>query len=105
MFQDKFTTARPGSARDLSTSGQEGLRPITWPELLAQLDAARELRSALRRGAGGGAGCAPRAARSIAARGNGERAVNLDDSADGKPVAGITCRRTNGAARNGREST
>ncbi|MXP40135.1 hypothetical protein GRI75_00570 [Altererythrobacter soli] len=101
MFQGKFTTAQPRPARDRSTGGQDGLRRITWPELLAQLNAARELRSAIAGGSGGRAG----SAHHIAALGKSERAVNLDDSADGKPGAAITRCRTNGAARDGREST
>lgn len=105
MFHGKLTTAHPAPARDLSTGERSSLRPITWPELVAQLDAAREFRSALGGGEGGGvASFAPGPAHRIAALGNGERGVNLLDSADGKPATAICRSPTKGAARDDRES-
>jgi hypothetical protein len=106
MFQRKLTTAHSGPARDLSAAGaQDGLRPITWPELRAQLDAARAFRSAL----GGGEGAlkasfAPGSADRVAALGNSERAVNFVDSADGKPATAISRSPSKGAVRDDRES-
>jgi hypothetical protein len=106
MFQSKFTTARPGPARELSPAdAQNDLRPITWPELRAQLEAAREFRSAL----GGGEGAlkasfAPGSADRMAAFANSECAINFVDSADGKPATAISRSPSKGAARDDRES-
>lgn len=104
MLQGKLTIVHSAPARDLATGESGSLRPITWPELVAQLDAAREFRSALVGGEEGGASFAPGPAHRIAALGNGEYGVNLLDSADGKPASAICRSPTKGAARDDRES-
>jgi hypothetical protein len=105
MFQSKFTTAHPGPVQDASNAAQDDLRPITWPELRAQLEAARESRSTLRGGQGVlKASFAPGSAGRIAARANSECVINFVDSADGKSACAISRLPTKGAARDDRES-
>jgi hypothetical protein len=70
---------------------------VTWPDLVARLDAVRDLRVAMRAGEGE-ASFDPGSARHIAALCDGKPGVNLDDLVNGKAAGGISCRHQEGAA-------
>lgn len=106
MFEGKPPTRRVRLPQGLSDAGGENLRAISWSELVAQFDAAREFRAALRDGADGEAEASfdPHSARHIAALGDGKSGVNPDDLANRKPEIAINRSAINGAARADRES-
>ena len=105
MFEGNPPASGAGLPLDLSNGGERTLRAISWPELLAQFDAARELKSAFGTGEGGGdASFAPEPARHIAALCDGKPDVNFDDLVNRKPEIAISRSATNGAARDDRES-
>jgi hypothetical protein len=105
MFEGKLLTTHAGLPTDRSDGGQRELRAISWSELVAQFDAARELRSALGTGeAGSDASFAPEPARHIAALCDGKPDVNLDALANRKQGNAISRSATNGAARDDREN-
>lgn len=82
-----------------SVGAGEALRPVTWSDLVAKLDAARDLRAALHAHDGEGeASFDPGSARHIAALCDGKPGVNLDDLVNGKAAGGISCRDDEGAA-------
>jgi hypothetical protein len=84
MFEGKLP--QPGLSQ-ASASVREGLRAVTWSDLVARLDAARDLRNSLRAHDGDGEASFDRgSARHIAAISDGKRGVNLDDLVDGKAV-------------------
>lgn len=105
MFERKLPTIHAGLLTDLSNGERGNLRPISWSELVAQFDAAREFRSSL--GAGevsSDASFAPEPARHIAALCDGKPDVNLDGLGNRKPENAISRSATNGAARDDREN-
>ena len=105
MFEGTPPTPDAGPSLDHPHGRGRKLRAISWSELLAQFDAARELRSAIGAGEGGGdASFAPESARHIAALCDGKPDVNFDDLVNRKPEIAISRSATNGAARDDRES-
>lgn len=81
------------------TADTAHLRAVSWSDLVAKFDAARELRAALGTGEiAGEASFDPDSARHIAEIGEGKPDINLDDLADGKAVGGMGRTNTNGAA-------
>jgi hypothetical protein len=105
MFEGKLPTTYNGVPADLPNDGPGELRAISWAELVAQFDAARELRSAPAIGEGGGeAGFAPDSAHHVAAACDSKPDVNLAGLANRKPQNAISRSATNGAARDDRES-
>jgi len=91
MFEGKPPNSGMSLPLDLANSEQGELRPVSWHDLVARLDAVRGLRAAI--GAGETAGDAsfdPESARHIAALENGKLDVNFDDLANGKPADGIS---------------
>ena len=77
----------PSESRDSHGS----LHPVRWPDLVAKLDAARDLRASLLAHAGEGeASFDPHCAQHIAALCEGKRGINLDDLVDGKVTGGIS---------------
>ena len=100
MFEGKPICATTPSERNCAGE----LRPVTWSDLVAKLDAARDLRSALTGHGGAGDGSFDRgSAQHIAALGEGERGVNLDDLGNGKAARGMTLANGNGASGDPRE--
>jgi hypothetical protein len=98
MFEGK--PPRPGEICPLSDSerGGEMLRPLSWNDLVARLSAARELRASLAPDHGGGEGSFDAgSARRIAAHHNGKPGVNLEDSSNGKTMAGTANGAVDGA--------
>ncbi|WP_305097507.1 hypothetical protein [Croceibacterium aestuarii] len=90
MFEAKFH--KQGTARPLDHAEEAdgGLRPVSWSDLVAKLDAARDLRIALHGLDEQGEGSFnPSCARHIAALGDGKQGVNLDALADGKAPSGM----------------
>ena len=65
-----------------------GLRPLDWAELVARLNAARDMRAVLGRPRLGGGSFAPLSA-AVLAHSYGERGVNLDALACGKRHEGM----------------
>ena len=87
--------AKPLSAADFAPSesrdSNPALHPVRWSDLVAKLDAARDLRASLLGHAGEGeASFDPHSAQHIAALCEGKRGVNLDDLVDGKVTGGIS---------------
>ena len=89
MFEAKPpspATYAPSEFQDSSRS----LHPVRWPDLVAKLDAARDLRASLLAHAGEGeASFDAHCAQHIAALCEGKRGINLDDLVDGKGTGGI----------------
>ena len=86
MFEGK--PPQPG-ATPLEFSGE--LKPVSWSDLVARLDAARGLRTASEPHHGEGDGSFdPGSARHIAALGDGKPDVNLDVLVNGKATDGIS---------------
>ncbi len=87
MFEGK--PPRSSAATPLDLAGD--LRPVTWSDLVARLDAARGLRPAASGANGAGDGSFdPYSARHIAALGDGKPDINLDDLGNGKGTDGIS---------------
>jgi hypothetical protein len=98
MFEGKPPHSGPFPSPDFTGAGED-LRPVTWSDLVARLDAVRDLRSAMRASGGEGeASFDPGSARHIAALCDGKPGVNLDDLVNGKAAGGISCRHQEGAA-------
>jgi hypothetical protein len=98
MYQNKLSGTGAMPLLDLSPAGQEGLRAVSWADLVARFDAVRELRAELGAGeAAGGASFDADSARHIAEIGGGKQDINFDDLANGKAGDGIS-RFANGAA-------
>ena len=90
MFEGKFPQPSPFLQPDSAGAG-DGLRAVTWSDLVAKLDAARDLRAALRAQNGDGeASFDPGSARHIAALCDGKPGVNLDDLVNCKAASGIS---------------
>jgi hypothetical protein len=95
MYEGKFSRTGGAYPLDPAESGPEELRAVSWSDLVARLEAARELRHELAGGeAGGDASFDPDSARHIAALGDGKLDVNLDDLVNGK-AAGANSRLDN----------
>lgn len=99
MFEGKPPNTGESLPLDLATGEQGELRPVSWRDLVARLDAAREFRVA--RGVGETAGDAsfdPLSARHIAEIENYKPGINFDDLANGKAAGRISQPYKNGAA-------
>ena len=91
MFEGKPVRADFEQSFDQSNGDGGDLRRVTWPELVARLDAARDLRTVLGdQQAGGDASFDLASARHIAELGEGKHGVNLDGLANGKGPSGIS---------------
>jgi hypothetical protein len=89
MFEAKPFSPAPYGAAEFDEAGRS-LRPVRWSDLVAKLDAARDLRaSLLAHGHEGEASFASGCAQHIAALCEGKRGINLDDLVDGKDTGGI----------------
>ena len=89
MFEGKLTSATVAQPLDGVPARQGTLRPVSWTDLVARFDAARELRTELGIGeASGEASFDPDSARHIAEIGEGKPDINLDDLANGKAATG-----------------
>ena len=98
MFEGKPPHSGPFSSPASAGAGED-LRAVTWSDLVARLDAVRDLRSAMRSPEGEGeASFDPGSARHIAALCDGKPGVNLDDLVNGKAAGGISYRNQEGAA-------
>lgn len=103
MFEGKPPFSSPFLRPDSPGAG-EGLRAVTWSDLVAKLDAARDLRAAMRLHEGEGeASFDPGCARHIAAICEGKPGVNFDDLVNGKAASGISCRGEGAAGDDPRE--
>jgi hypothetical protein len=99
MFEGKLSGAAATKPLGRAAVAAERLRPVSWSDLVAKLEAARELRAEL--GAGetsADASFDPDSARHIAALAEGKQDINLDGLADGKVAGGISRSDKNGAA-------
>lgn len=99
MFEGKLPGADTSQPLDHTGGGAARLRPVSWRDLVARLDAVRELRGEL--GAGETAGVAsfdPDSARHIAELAGAKRDINFDDLANGKAADGKGRRGINGAS-------
>ena len=104
MFEAKPLNAAPYATSEMQDSGRS-LHPVRWPDLVAKLDAARDLRASLLAHAGEGeASFDAHCAQHIAALCDGKPDVNFDDLVNRKPEIAISRSATNGAARDDRES-
>jgi hypothetical protein len=98
MFEGKLPSAAAAQPLDRTSGGAERLRVVSWPDLVARFDAARELRAEL--GAGESVADAsfdPDSARHICALTEGQLDINLDDLGNGKAAGGIARADKNGA--------
>ncbi|MGX7893878.1 hypothetical protein [Tsuneonella sp. HG222] len=92
MFEGK--PPKSGAATPVTFEGE--LRPVSWSDLVARLDAVRGLRAGLeqapadRPGSERDASFDPGSARHIAALPDGKHGVNLDVLADGKAAGDIS---------------
>ena len=84
MFEGTITaaSAAPGA--------ESTLRSLDWPEIVARLAAARDLRAVFARPPVAGGSFAPRAAAGIARAGPEKRSINFDALAGGKWPAATT---------------
>ena len=90
MFEGKPPSAATSQPLDRSAAGIDDLRPVRWPDLVAKLDAVRELRAELGTGeTAGEASFDPDSARHIAELAEVKRDINLDGLAHGKAVDGM----------------
>jgi hypothetical protein len=90
MFEAKLPNVGGAHALDRARGGQESLRAVSWSDLVARFDAARELRAELGTGeTAGGASFDPDSARHIAEIGDSKQDINFDDLADGKAPGGM----------------
>ena len=94
MFEGKPPEAHTGRNSGSGAPPEEDLRVLSWSDLVARLEAARDLREQISAGEEAGvasfdAHCARRlAAQHDFEEGNGKQAVNPDDLANGKWAAG-----------------
>lgn len=99
MYEGKLTSVGPAQPLDRTGGAPDPLRPVSWSDLVAKLEAARELRAELGAGESGGDGSFdPDSARHIAALGEGKQDINLDVLANGKAAGGISRSNKNGAS-------
>ena len=85
MFEGKLPKAQKAQDSAVQTRCADSLRAMTWSDLRARLDAARDLRSAIvDSDHEAPASFDVHSARRIAALANGKEAVNLDDLGIGK---------------------
>ena len=90
MFEGKPPSAGGEFQPGLASGEQRDLRLVSWPDLVARLEAARELRTGLGAGeASGDASFDPESARHIAALSEAKPDVNFDHLGNGKSAAGI----------------
>ena len=90
MFEAKPFSPAHFAPTEFDDSGRS-LRPVRWSDLVAKLDAARDLRaSLLAHECDGEASFDPGCAQHIAALCEGKRGINLDDLANGKAAGGIS---------------
>jgi hypothetical protein len=88
MFEAKPLSPAPYAPSE-SRDSAGSLHPVRWPDLVAKLDAARDLRaSLLAHPEEGEASFDPHCAQHIAALCEGKRGINLDDLVDGKATGG-----------------
>jgi hypothetical protein len=96
MFEGKVQSAE--TAQPFDNGGGAHLRPVSWRDLVARLDAVRELRVELGTGeAPGIASFDPDSARHIAELAGSKRDINFDDLANGKSADGMGRPNINGA--------
>jgi hypothetical protein len=99
MLEGKLPNPGGAQAFDRAGRGHDSLRAVSWSDLVARLNAARELRVEL--GAGetsGGASFDPDSARHIAELSESKHDINFDDLANGKAADGKARSNNNGAA-------
>jgi hypothetical protein len=90
MFEAKPPSPATYAPSEFQDSGRS-LHPVRWSDLVAKLDAARDLRASLLAHAGEGeASFDPHCAQHIAALCEGKRGINLDDLVDGKGADSIS---------------
>jgi len=90
MFEAKPFSPAHHAPPEFDEAGRS-LRPVRWSDLVAKLDAARDLRaSLLAHGHEGEASFDPGSAQHIAALCEGKRGVNFDDLVDGKVAGAIS---------------
>jgi hypothetical protein len=98
MFEGKLPNAGGAQALDRAGSVQDSLRAVSWTDLVARFDAARELRAELGSGeTAGGASFDPDAARHIAELSENTEDINFDALANGKTAGGKARANDNGA--------
>lgn len=91
MFEGKVLSQRLGPAPDGDGDDGDSLREITWSDLRARLDAARDLRASMAQPQDqDGASFDVPAARRIAALGDGKDVINRTDLANGKRTCATT---------------
>jgi hypothetical protein len=91
MFEAKLPSAPGAQSADGVLADSDSLRELSWGDLRARLEAARDLRLSLAHSdmTDPASFNAP-AARHVAALANGKDAVNLSDLADGKAPGAIS---------------
>jgi hypothetical protein len=88
MYEGKLSSIHAAGPPDQSV-GQDHLRPVCWRDLVAKLEAARELRAGLGAGETDGDGSFdPDSARHIAGLTEGKHDINFDVLANGKAAGG-----------------
>jgi hypothetical protein len=99
MFEGKLPDVGGAKPFDRAGAAQDSLRAVSWSDLVARLEAARELRAELGSGeTGGGASFDPDSARHIAELAGDKQGINFDDLANGKAAGGKARSNMNGAA-------
>jgi hypothetical protein len=99
MFEGKLPNVGSPKTFDRAGGVQGSLRAVSWSDLVARLEAARELRAELGSGeAAGGASFDPDSARHIAELSESKQDINFDDLANGKAAGGKARSNNNGAA-------
>jgi hypothetical protein len=91
MFEGKLPIVPEGHDSQRDLAGVDSLRPLTWSDLRARLEAARDFRAALQHERGSElASFDAVSARRIAALTNGKHDVNPDDLANRKQNCGTS---------------
>jgi hypothetical protein len=99
MLEGKLPNLGGAQAFDQAGGGQDSLRAVSWSDLVARLNAARELRAELGTGeTAGGASFDPDSARHIAELAGSKQDINFDDLANGKAAGGKAHPNNTGAA-------
>ena len=94
MFEGKLPNQEAAQPLAEPSEG-ESLRPLRWDDLVARLAAVRDLRAGLHMQ--GDASFDASSARRVAAHHNGKQVVNLEDSSNGKGIAGTADEASDGA--------